>query len=219
LLTGEGKTLPAPLWQFWTDWVIKALSTAATLLAVFVALFGSWLRNVLWPPQLRISLASRDGMQSTLFFQNKETNEVRQIPGFWWHVRLLNETRWNAVSDVYVFLLSIETPDAARNFKPIWVGQAPVTWQNNPNPQPKKIGHTEQADLCHILKEPLSLNLSPIIFGQVPSFYDKVTSLRLTLKARGVEADSNELRLKIDWDGQWSDYQAAMSRHLVVTVL
>ena len=211
--------MPTPLWQFWTDWVIKALGTVATFLAVFVALFGSWLRNVLAPPQLTISLASRDGIPTTLVLTNKETTKVRQTPAFWWHIRVENHTRWNRVSDVYVFLLSVESPDAAGEFKPTWVGQAALTWQHEANPQPKKIGHTAQTDLCHILKEPLSLRLSPIVFGQVPSLYTQATRLRLTLQARGVEADSNQLQVQIAWDGQWSDDKAEMSRHLVVTVL
>lgn len=207
-----------PLWQFWTDWTVKALGTAATFLAVFVALFGAWLRNVIAPPQLTISLASGDGDASILLLQNKETKEVHQTPGRWYHVRVDNRTRWNPVSDVYVFLLSVEQPDAADQFKPIWIGQAALGWRNDANPQPKKIGYTAECDLCHILKEPLSLNLSPIVFGQVPSIYTKATRLRLTLQAKGVEADSNQLRFQIAWDGQWSDDKTELSRHLVVTV-
>jgi hypothetical protein len=38
----------------------------------------------------------------------------------------------------------------------------------------------------------------------------------LTLRARGNEADSNELRVRIDWDGQWPDDEAARKQHLKV---
>ena len=211
--------MPTPLWQFWTDLTVKALGTVATFLAVFVALFGSWWRNVIVPPRLTISLARGDGFPYILRLENRETKEVRQTPGFWYHVRVDNHTRWNPVSDVYVFLLSVEELDAADQFKPIWVGQAALGWRLDANPQPKKIGYTAECDLCHILKDPLSVNLSPIVLGQVPSIFTQATRLRLTLRARGIEADSNQLRVQIAWDGQWSDDKAEMSRHLVVTVL
>jgi hypothetical protein len=217
---GDGNlNVSTPLWQFWTDWSVKALGTAATFLAVFVALFGSWLRNVIAPPRLTISLASGSGFPSILYGRNIATQELHQTAGFWYHVRVDNHTRWNPVSDVYVFLLSVEAPDAAGQFKPIWVGQTPLGWRLDANPQPKKIGYTAECDLCHILQDPLSLNLSPIVVGQVPSNFNQATRLRLTLRARGIERDSNELRVQIAWDGQWPDDRAEMSRHLVVELV
>ena len=40
--------------------------------------------------------------------------------------------------------------------------------------------------------------------------------LIVTLQARGVEADSKPLRVKIAWDGKWSDDADEMARHMVV---
>jgi hypothetical protein len=209
--------MPTPSWQFWSDWAVKALGTVATFLAVFVALFGSWLRNAIAPARLTISLVSNSGFPSALVIQNPATKEVHQTSGLWYFVRVANQTRWNPVSDVHIFLLSIEQPDAADQFKPIWVGDAALGWRHEANPLPKKIGYHQECDLCHIIKEPLSLNLSPIVFGRVPSIYPQATKLRLTLRARGVEQDSNQLQVQIAWDGHWSDDQAEISRHLVVT--
>ena len=33
----RGQVMQTPVWQFWTDWIVKALGTLATFLAVFVA--------------------------------------------------------------------------------------------------------------------------------------------------------------------------------------
>jgi hypothetical protein len=40
--------------------------------------------------------------------------------------------------------------------------------------------------------------------------------MRLTLQARGVEAESNVLRVQVFWDGEWSDNKDEMRRHFVV---
>jgi hypothetical protein len=50
----------------------------------------------------------------------------------------------------------------------------------------------------------------------VPEEFAQPFRLFLTLQARGVEAESNSLRLEISWDGKWSDAEAEMKRHLVV---
>jgi hypothetical protein len=205
-----------PLWQFWTDWTVKALSTLATFLAVLVALFGSWLRNLIAPPHLTIALVSAEGDPTILRVFDRAANQVLETSGFWYHVRVENRTRWNPVTELYIFLLSIEQPDAAGDFKPIWIGHAPLTWQHEQNPQPKKIGYGAQCDLCHILKDPLQLRLSPIIPGQIPAEYTAACRIALTLQARGIEADSGRLRIEISWNGQWSDDKAGMLRHLVV---
>ena len=45
---------------------------------------------------------------------------------------------------------------------------------------------------------------------------DAACQLIVTLQARGVEVDSNRLRVKISWDGKWSDDADDMARHMVV---
>ena len=179
--------MQAPLWQFWTDWAIKALGTVATLLVAFIALFGAWLRNRIWPPGLTISLVCNEGYPSTV-----------------------------VATDLYIFLLSVEVENAAGDFEPIWVGRAPLGWRHESNPQPKKIGHSWECDLCHILKDPLEVRFSPLIPGQAPDRYIEKFRIAVTLQARGVEKDSNILRIKISWDGKWSDDKTEMKRHHLV---
>jgi hypothetical protein len=214
--------MPPPLWQFWTDWTVKALAALATFLAVFVALFGSWLRYVIAPPQLTIAIADTRGYTTELAAlkevrtDNKVSKEQYETKGLWYHVRVENRTRWNPVTELHIFLLSIETPDAAGDFRPVWIGHAALGWRHNANPQGKKIGYAAECDLCHVLKEPLQLWLSPIIPADIPLFYSRECRIRLTLQARGMEADSNLLRVEISWNGKWSDDQVEMMRHLVV---
>jgi hypothetical protein len=209
--------MQTPLWQYWTDFTIKALGTVATFLAVFVALFGAWLRNWIWPPTLTVSLVSSEGYSSNLWIFDKATGkQLHQTPGFWYHVSVENRTRWNPVTDLYIFILSIEVRDAAGNFIPSWVGRCPLGWRHESNPQPKKVGYSSECDLCHILKEPLEVRLTPIVPGQVPDVYGEPIRIALTLQARGIEAESKPLRIEISWDGKWADNKDDLKRHFVV---
>lgn len=210
--------MSTPLWQFWTDWGIKTLGTLATFIAVFVALFGSRLRHRLTPPRLSIALSSANGAAGTLHVFDPATNKAtHQTSGFWHHVRVENKTRADPVTGVHIFLLLIEAPDVASGeFERVWEGDAKLGWRHEPDPEPKKIGYPAECDLCHILKEPLEVRLSPLVRGQVPDRFTQPFKLALTLQARGVEADSRPLRVEISWNGKWSDDRAEMSRHLVV---
>jgi hypothetical protein len=208
--------MQTPVWQFWTDWTVKALGTLATFLAVFVALFGSWLRNWIAPPQLNIGLVSSEGYPSTLVVYDNTGTKQHETPGFWYHVRVSNRTRWNPVTELHIFLLLVEEEDAARDFQRVWAGHAALAWRHEANPLPKKIGYAAECDLCHILKDPLQLRLSPIVRGQVPEVYTQACRIRLTLQARGLEADSDLLGIEIFWEGQWSDDRIEMKRDLVV---
>ena len=205
-----------PLWQFWTDWAIKALGILATLLAVYVALFGPQLRHWIVPPRLSIALASGEGWPAVLHVLNNATNQATQTMGIWYHVRVENETRWSPVTDVHIFLLMMEAPDTAGDFQVIWEGSCAVSWRHEPSPEPKSIGRRAEGDLCHVLKEPRMMRLSPLVTGQVPEVFTGPLRLRLTLQARGIESDSNTLRVTVSWNGQWSDDREEMRRHFVV---
>ena len=208
--------MPSPCWQYWIDLGIKFLGTVATFLAIFVALFGAWLRNRLWPPSLTVSLARTEGDQSMIWARDQEGRLQFISNGFWYHARVENKTRWNLVTDVLVHCLLIERQDASGEYRPIWSGLAPLTWRHNRDALPKKIGPSAECDLCHLLNTPIALRLSPIIQGQMPAQFDEATKIRLTLQAKGVEMDSNTRQIEIIWDGKWTDDKEQINHHLVV---
>jgi hypothetical protein len=214
LIKGIGNA--GPIWQFWLDWFVKLLGAIATLSVAFIGLFGSWLRFKIWPPKLTIRLADEKGTPTTLVFFDKTTNQQSQTPAFWYHVQVDNETRWNPVTELYIFLLLIEEKDASGAFKAVWQGRAALGWRHEANPQPKKIGYTSECDLCHILENPRQVCFSPIFRGQVRDCYTEKFKIAVTLQARGLEAESNSLRIEISWDGNWSADKEELSRHLVV---
>jgi hypothetical protein len=85
-----------PIWQFWTDWGVKAFGALATFLAVLVALFGSRLQHWMNPPKLTIRLANPDGWPAVLHVIDLQTNTAQRTNGFWYHVRVDNQ---NALED------------------------------------------------------------------------------------------------------------------------
>jgi hypothetical protein len=206
-----------PAWQFWIDWSVKGLGTFFTFAAVVVALFGPRLRNWFSPPQLKLQLANPDGMQGSVYTLNRATGQAQeQTKAIWYHARVENKTRATPVAGVHIFLLSIEAPDASGAYQPVWQGNAGLGWRHDPNPKPKTIGYSAECDLCHVLQTTLELKLSPLITGQVPDTFRGRVDLVLTLQARGIEADSLPLRVRVSWNGKWSDDRIQMKRNLIV---
>ena len=208
--------MSTPLWQFWTDWAVKALGALFTVLAVIVALFGLRLRHWITPPQLSIELSSAEGWPGVVVMDSC------QISGFWYHVRVFNKTRETPITGVYVLLQLIEDEEVRETsgeLKRVWEGSAALRWSfESENPLPKTIGYRDaECVLCHILKEePLAVLLSPIIKGQAPDRLLLPFKFIFTLQAKGVEAQSSPRRLRVHWNGKWSDDRDEMKHHLGV---
>jgi hypothetical protein len=95
--------METPQWQFWTDWSVKALGTLATFLAVFVALFRSWLRHRIIPPRLELGLSSADGFQGLVYAFDPATGQATyQSSAIWYHVRVSDKARWSRVAGVRI---------------------------------------------------------------------------------------------------------------------
>ncbi len=195
------------------DWdlIFKGVGAGVALVGVLVSLYVLRLRNWLSPPRLELALVNPEGWQGAVYFldESNKAAPAREVKGIWYHVRVSNKTRWSPVAGVHVFLLSIEAPDASGAFQQVW--REPPTalvWRFEAgNSEPKTIGRAEECELCLILKDTRVLRLSPIKENQVPNTFSPPVTLILTLQARGVEADSEPYRLRINWQGQWSDDQ------------
>ena len=132
-------------------------------------------------------------------------------------MRVSNERRWSPCTQVQVFLLRVEEPDAAGVFKVKWLGEIPIRWRNQEiKPLVQTIGRVEDGDLCSVVKEK-GFALQPLFNSYaLDASRDTACQLIATLQARGVETDSNLLRVKISWDGKWSDDAGEMAHHMVV---
>jgi hypothetical protein len=200
----------------------QALGTIATFLAVLVALFGPVvtprLRYHFDSPRLKIAHASAGGMPGIVYKFDPITNTAtEETAGLWHHIQLENRAPWSSATEVYIFLLLIEVPDAAGKYQPVWTGVSPIGWRQEPGQHPKKVGHPAEGDLCHVFKSQPELRLSPMFMDRIPqNTFASPCHMILTLQARGLEGKSNILRVKISWTGKWSDDKDQMKRELVV---
>lgn len=205
----------SPTSEFW-GLIVQVLIAVGTIGAVFVALFGGWLRGHLVPPKLVLKLKNTHGSETPVIVTGPGgiTSETK---GRWYHVRVSNKRRWSPCTQVQVFLLRVEEPDAASEFKMKWVGEIPIRWRNQEiKPLVQTIGRADDGDLCSVVKEG-GLSLQPLFRSfALDAKRDAACQLIVTLQARGVEADSNLLRVKISWDGEWSDDAGEMAHHMVV---
>jgi hypothetical protein len=206
----------SPLWQFWTDFAVKFLGAASTFLAVVVALFGNRLRARFAPSRLVLTLRDPRGFNPQSFVRRAD-NTVEKVDARWYFARVENQARWNRAESVYIFVLSVEQKDASGVFKLRWKGEMPLRWRHQQDLLPRTIGHPAECDICFVAKTPLALHFQPLVdAGEWNTHYDGPCSLRLTLRAMGVEADTTPLRVEISWDGQWSDDAEVMAQHFVI---
>lgn len=213
-------------WQFWSNLAAQVAIAIGTIGAVVVALFGNKLRATFAPPRLFLRLLDNRGTETPVILTAPDGSR-RETVSRWYHLRVENGRRWSPATQVQVFLLRIEEPDAAGQYRAIWTGELPIRWRYQEiHPLVRSIGYGADVDLCSVVKEKW-FQLHPVI--EPIEFRDsdaEQVSLRikrregfnmaLTLQARGLETDSNRIRVLIHWDGAWADDPEVMQRHLVV---
>jgi hypothetical protein len=203
--------------HFWWNWIVQALIAFGTIGAVFVALFGDWLRSKIAPPKLVLSLKNTVGEYSPYLLVD-QAGHPQQIDSRWYHVRVENERPWSRANFVQTFLVRLEEPDASGAYQSVWLGELPIRWRRQElKPLTATIGyHGDDGDLCAVRRDG-HLELLPLLRPYTPKTeWPGSHRMIVTLQARSIECASNLLRVEISWDGQWQDDEIAMSRHMVV---
>lgn len=207
---------------FWWNWSAAAASAVATFSAVLVALFGQAFRDKFFPPQLSCRLLSADGERTTvqLTWPEDGVSRARSEEARYYHLQISNGRRWSPAREVQVVLLQVEEPGADGRLHVTWTGAAPFSWRHQEvHSALRTIGPAADADLCNVVKGKwLALNLMVHPFN-LESRRAKACNLVLSIRAQGNEADSPVVRVKISWNGQWSDGALEMRRHLTVETL
>ena len=132
----------------------------------------------------------------------------------------VNSRRWSPASEVQILLLQVEEPGPNGNLQVTWRGDIPLAWRHQQLfPLARTMGRDADADLCsvrqggplklHLLIEPLNLEV----------VRNQASTLVLSLQARGSQADSPVLRIRVAWDGGWHDGTTEMRGHLTVEPL
>jgi hypothetical protein len=193
---------------FWWSWGVQLAIAAGTIGAVVVALFGQALRSKFFPPRLNLALVRPEG-ELTRFLTG---SQVR-----YYHLRVSNSRRWSPAQGVQVVLLQLEEPAADGSFRIAWRGDMPLGWRHQSLfPVARTIGAEADVDLCSVTEEP-TLQLHPLLVPfNLQATRKAAVNWIVTVQARGDEADSPPLRIKIAWDGTWNQGESEMRQHLVV---
>ena len=206
----------SPIEQFWWNWTVQAAAAIATFLAVFVALFGDWIKSRLFQPSLRLRLVNPRG-EGTKTNLLAPTGQTRQESARVFHVEVANSVRWPNATQVQVFLIRVE--DFGPDGKPTvsWDGELPMRWRlQEINPLLRTVGAPAQCDLLVAVKGKW-IELQPLVTpNNLDARREGKTDVIVTLQARSAEGFSPFLRLRISWDGQWDDGELEMTRHLVI---
>ena len=207
---------------FWWSWSASAAGAVATFFAVLVALFGQAFRDKFFPPLLSCRVLSADGERTTVQLTWPEEGIVRERSeeARYYHLQVANSRRWSPAREVQVVLLQVEEPGADGRLHVSWTGAVPFTWRHQEvHSAQRTIGPSSDADLCSVVKGKwLSLSLMVHPFN-LKSRRTEACNLVLSIRAQGNEADSQVIRVKISWDGQWSDGALEMRRHLTIEPL
>jgi hypothetical protein len=206
---------------FWKG-VLDTLTALGTVGVVVVALWGDYFKSKLFPPKLELKVLNATRGQRT-----KETLRIRALPQFagqpvtreedavYFYLTVSNPQRWNAASEVQVYLLQIEEPGPDGELIPKWSSELPLQWHlHEINPLPRRVGKSADAVLLSVVKEKW-LRLHPLVIpNNLTVMYREQCHIVATFQAKSHEADSNTVRVQIDWNGGWHDGDEEMQAHL-----
>ena len=211
--------------QFWWSWWVAAAAAFGTIATVIVALFGQAFRTKFFPPRLALRLVMPEGEKAKVRLEWYEHDVPGVAQSRWedaryYHLRVSNERRWSPANNVQVFLMRMEEPGPDGDLQLKWTGEVPMRWRHQEVfPPTRPIGPSADCDLCSVVKDKW-LELLPLVAPYNLDIKRREECLVvLSLQARGNEADSPILRVRVSWDGGWEDGAQEMKRHLVVKVL
>jgi hypothetical protein len=210
--------------HFWWNWWVQLATALATFLAVLAALFLDWFRATFFPPALELRFVDVRGAPPVkAFVQTPEQPILFETVSRWYHVQVKNNRRMSRATDIEVYLLAVETPNAAGQYVKRNTGAIPFTVRHEAVVRPGRIiGPAVEWNFCSVSREyqpqggPI-FDLHTIVAPtDITTRIDKAFKTAFTLRARSIEVDSNLLRVEVIWDGQWADDTDQMANHLVI---
>ena len=157
--------------------------------------------------------------------------------GVWWfHVEVSNARRRVPVHEVRAVLCRVEDERG----RVLWDQYLDLVWALD-HGRTRSVGPPALADLCALYEHriapsgedqgrvllllpadppPKSLPIAPRLFpNDFPRRVPAKQPVVLTLMARGLEGDSDPVRVRVAWDGEWPATEDRRRDHLSVTVV
>jgi hypothetical protein len=195
-------------YEIW-NLIIQGTVGVGTLLVVAMAIWGNLIRSWWSSPKLKICLHDPLG---------ELVPTTNGPPVRHYHLRVTNGRKWAPAHNVRVLLAKVFQPAADGS----WVdrsfsGSLQLTWQFPAfHVQFPSIGFDEVCDLGCISKRG-QFSLTPyVIPTNFNGFVGANQSIRLEIVAVADNGQSKPILIEIAWNGNWSDEDIEMGRHLVV---
>ena len=206
--------------QLNAQYLAAVVSAVASILALVIALWGpKWASR--FKPSLVLDFAEPFGERTLERLVSSDGTERKEQVRYY-HLRVTNKT-WPAATHTQICLIQVESHGANDELFVDWVGELPMRWRlYEIHPLMHTVGRPADCDLFAITKDNY-LDLKPVIGPTNLKTRYRVGDGRInfvvTLQARSNEGNSNLLRLRITWDGEWHEGDREMQRHLTVNVL
>lgn len=141
------------------------------------------------------------------------------VPQIYYHLEVLNKRSKNPAENVRVFATDVWKRHKMYDWsQALQSGPLQLPWQfSNPHESamPKTIGPTYLCDLGVIDSQGFKL-LAYSLPNNFSGYLDCEGELKVTFIAQGDNATSNELKLKIKWNGEWDKNEKTMERNLII---
>ena len=202
------------------DWINPIVAVSGIILSVVgsfvIAIFGDDIRAFCRRPKLRILLPDSEGEWTVLTGDHDN-------PAIYFHILIENCTPVRVAKDVELYILECEVSDVDRkNLKLPLVCPLPISPRrkfNGVKHDRIDIGAVSFAyDLVRCLKSgktELLLNCSRP--NNFTAWIKGSGLMKLLLEARGTNAVSNRLLVKIVWDGVFPSQAEGLGVHLIIT--
>ncbi len=202
--------------RYWWSWWISFAVAAGTILLA-VAAFIQHRR-----PCLQISLNNPKGLITN-------ENPVR-----YYHLCVSNKRRTAPATKVRVHLIKLEELKLNQQPETLWKsGLALLKWRDEddetmyPKAEPVTIGPELDCDICNVVKgqpsNPNKLKLGFLLCPKTLKPEDRERTKKCifiaTLQAKSISGDSPVVRVKIDWNGEWSDDENTMANKLKLKLI
>lgn len=235
MLLSGGATLAAIMHIVWL--IVAVCGVAGVWCGALGFVFRDHLRGHFSRPRLHVTL--REQREEIPLGEDVERNlgGPEHRTGTWWfHVEVSNPRRRVPIHDVRAVLCQVEDEGG----RIIWDQYMDLVWSLHAG-WTRAIGPPAIADLCALYENritprgevqgrvlvllpadlpPREWNIPPRLFPyNFPRLLKPKHPVVVTLMARGLEGDSDPVRIRIEWDGEWPRDHDALKKHLSVVVL
>jgi hypothetical protein len=213
-----------PNQEFWWNWWVQAAVALGTLLAVVVALFGDAIRGLC--VRLSCSIENPHGVHTPILISRRYViqgqPEHDKGESRYYQLRVRNECALVRAHRVDVWLLRVDVYGANGPIH-TWTGEIPLAWQHKDFfPGPRTIGEAVNADVFTITKinksETLTLQAAISALNLPGPFTDRC-HLLLTVQIRSDERNSDNIQIRVEWDGMWERGDELMSKHVTFEIV